>query len=447
MAAGDVLRIACIGGGSTFIVTLIHGLVSRASRLMELGRPIELCLYDLDGGRMQLNADYAEIAARQTGLPLRARCFDDRHTAIRGANLVLFCPRLQEPARAVRELIETESLRMMPEHSVNVAVTSAAIWPYLRGLGRQMRQVAPDALFASLVNPADVLAGAFEKAFGIRSVGLCVEVRGLCAWLSYYLRVPEEAITLEYAGANHFGWVSRWSVRGFDDAAALFWRTVPPRMSEPDWLPHATWFVRLYRLCGYLRASPYHNWPVRRGWDEADHRQNQRWEATCLGGVNKREHRARAFQQALSRGRLIEETDPPAIHPEATSYWYPSSRHTIGDLVVGLAGGRAGPTPLQSRNGQTNPTLPSEGWVEVPTIIDAGQLQPQSVRLPPEWLFGQVRSVILQRAHLSDWLAGRDESGLAAALLAMPEDASLAELERLVGQLAEVRDAPGHDGA
>ena len=226
---------------------------------------------------------------------------------------MIFSPRLQNGGRGVRAMFDSPALRPFVEHTANLAVDAAAIWPYMRDLAQEMRRLSPQAVFASVVNPADVLASAFQKAFGFTSVAVCVEVQGLCDWLSYYLRTPREHLELEYIGANHFGWVSRWNVKGVDDARKLMLETIPPRMRDDDWLPHASWFVTLYELTGYMRTSPYHTWPARRLWDESMQRQNQRWEAACLGGVSKRDYRAQEARTGAGR-RQVDRGRGPAPH-------------------------------------------------------------------------------------------------------------------------------------
>lgn len=48
MARADRFKIAYVGGGSRFVVTLLHGLAARADDLKAAGRPVELALLDVE---------------------------------------------------------------------------------------------------------------------------------------------------------------------------------------------------------------------------------------------------------------------------------------------------------------------------------------------------------------------------------------------------------------
>lgn len=442
MARPQNLRITYIGGGSRFVVTLLHGLACNAPVLKRLGTQIELMLLDPDTRRAGEMARYAQITARQTALPLTATVTDDRVEALRGARWVLLSAGMHEPIERARKLFESPNLQPYGEHAAGVAIEAAALWPYLRGLAADMKKQAPKALFSTLMNPTDVLAAAFQKAFGIPSVGICVEVGGLIGWLSYYLQVPEERIHIDHIGVNHVGWVSQWKIDGVKDAARFFWEKIPQRMNQDDWYAHPTFFVDLYRACGYMRSSPYHNWPFRTVWSEARQAQQERWAKACLpAGRTRSEHRQGALAEALAEGRMIPDFDPTRVHPEATPYTYPNTRHTLGALAVGLAGGKAGPVSLQCRNGRSNPWLPADAWIEAPTRIENGKFIIKKVKPLPEWLFNDTRTIAVGRIAIADWLAGRDPEGLTKGLLSQPLTGGLDDLLRVSAELSKVRDA------
>lgn len=439
----DAFKIAYVGGGSRFVVTLLHGLASQGAALGALGRPIELALLDPNAERAGEMARYAEITARQTGLPIRAAVTARQEEAVEGAGWVLFSAGLWEPASALRKRFLEPMGHPNEESGPGVAVEAAAVWPFLQTLAGDIRKRARGATFSTLVNPTDVLAAAFETAFGIPSIGICVEVPGLVGFLSYYLQVPESEIAIQHAGVNHVGWVSRWSIAG-RDGAPLFWERIPARMQQEDWYPHPTFFVDLYRATGFMRSSPYHNWPYRTDWPEEFHRRNERWAQVCLGGRRREEIRRAALEKALAEGRMIPQPDETRVHPEAMPYTYPNTRHTLGALAVGLAGGESGPVPLQVRNGAANPFLPADAWVEVPARVSRGKAEPLSVPPLPEWLFGQTAALARQRRLIADWLAGRDPGSLAKGLLVLPDAAPLPALLELASGLENwVRDPRG----
>ena len=440
----DAFKISYVGGGSRFVVTFLHGLAERAEALRRLGRRIELALIDPNAKRAADMARYAGITAKQAGLALTSRVVPERADALGGADLVVFSAGLRDRVMPLRKrLLEPRGIAP-DESSAAIAVEAAALWPELARLGRDMKENCPRAVFATLVNPTDVCAAAFERAFGITSVGLCVEVPGLVGWLSYYLGVDEADIHVEHIGVNHVGWVSRLTVGGGEGDQLLRLR-IPERVSRDDWDPHATWFVELFESTGCLRTSPYHHWPLRVAWTDELPVRNERWARTCLPeGVSKRGLRAEALRRALETGRMIDEPDGTRVHPEATPYSYPNTRHTLGALVVGLAGGEADPVPLQVRNGGTNVGFVDEACLEVPTRVEAAALRPMTVSALAAWQHAPVAALAAQRSRLADWLSGRDMDGLVEGLVALPGDVPLEALRSLSVELAAFRS--GGDG-
>lgn len=445
MARADRFRIAYVGGGSRFVVTLLHGLAGQAEQLRSLGsprRPIELVLLDPDAGRAGEMARYAEIAAAQTGLPIRPTVTADQAAALQGADWVIFSIGMH---RQEQEAIQRFGRRLPRgihgETGPMTAIVAAAVWPTLRRIGRDMQRLCPHALFSTLVNPTDVLAAAVERSFGIRSIGLCVEVGGLIGFLAYYLGVPAAAIQLEHIGVNHVGWVSRWTVGG-QDGDPIFRDRIPARLGAADWYPQCHLLVGLHRTLGYLRSSAYHVWPFDRPWTDADHEQLNRWLATCLPGwPSKSAYRQAMLEAALRDGRMMPDPDGTKVHPEAAPYTYPDTRHVLGAVAAGLAGGQGGPVALQVPNRGTNPTMPPNAWIEVPAAVRAGVLFPQTVPVVPQWLIGQTALIAEQRACLADWLATGDDGrgggpkALAQALVTMGDAAHADALLDLAAEL------------
>ena len=351
---------------------------------------------------------------------------------------MLFSAGIWQPVVAAREKYLQPLGEVHGESGPAVAVEAAALWPFLRGLAGQMKKHCPAAVFSTLVNPTDVLAAAFQKAFGIPSIGICVEVGGLLGWLAYYLGVDDRKIRLDHVGVNHVGWVSRWKVAQRGGPAVLA-EKIDARVARDDWYPHCIEFVHVFKATGYIRSSPYHHWPIQAVWDEEKKRRSELWATACLPpGKKTHEYRQDMLAAALAAGRMIEEPDPVKVHPEATPYTYPNTRHTFGALALGLAGGSAGPVPLQVRNGPANRYLPAEAWIEAPTMIQKGKVRPRSVQPPPDWLFHQTATLALQRVQLANWLAGKDPAGLLNGLLAMPDVAPLHKLLTLAEQLPDL---------
>ena len=90
MSESRDFKIAYVGGGSQYVIPLLNGLASRSDELKDLGRPIELSLFDRDARKARKNRQYAEIVARESGLPLGATVAASRSEALEGSDWVIF---------------------------------------------------------------------------------------------------------------------------------------------------------------------------------------------------------------------------------------------------------------------------------------------------------------------------------------------------------------------
>ena len=442
MAKTDRFKIAYIGGGSRFVVTLLHGLAGRAEEIKKRGRPIELALCDPDVNRAGEMARYAEIVARKTGVAIAPGVTGKLADAVDAADWVIFSAGLGEREQAAMarfggELPADANIEAGPR----TAISAAAVWPVVREVASCVRQSAPAALLTTLVNPTDVTAAAAHRAFGIASIGMCVEVGGLVGFLSYYLRIPAGTIGLDHIGVNHVGWVGRWTVRR-QEGDDLFRRGMPERLWQDDWYGGSQLVVDLHEATGCLRSSAYHPWPYRAPWGPKYDEQAKRWLATCLPGwPSKWAYRKAAIEEALAAGRMIAEPDGTAVHPEATPYLYPDTRHVFGAVLAGRLGAQPRAVALQVPNESSNPSMPIRAWIEVPTCVQADGISPETATPPPEALMVHLRAVAEQRSCLADWLVTGERKYLTRALLALPDGMPTDTLVRLARELPAALEA------
>ena len=137
MSDNDRFRITYIGGGSRFVVTLLHGLAAKAEALGRIGRPIELVLVDVDTSRATEMARYAEIVATRTQLPIKTLVTEDTPGALEGAGWVIFSAGLWEPIQAARKKY-AEDLGLPPhgESAPSLVAECAGVWGFLASAWR-----------------------------------------------------------------------------------------------------------------------------------------------------------------------------------------------------------------------------------------------------------------------------------------------------------------------
>jgi alpha-galactosidase/6-phospho-beta-glucosidase family protein len=401
-------KLAIIGGGSLFVPSIVNGLgetMRRAQAVFE----VELALYDVEPARAERMRAYAELVARAWAVPLTASVPATRAAALEGADVVLASVWLREEHARLDRLTAALGLEL-PEEGPGLAGWAAACAPWSLALAAEMRARCPDALFVTLMNPTDVIAGAVAEAGGLRAVGLCVEVDGLRGALAYYFDIPDERITLVHAGVNHDGWLLRLLVDGEDCTAPLLARWDEAER-DPDFHPGNLGIRPILDLTGHLRSSAYHHWPYR---PEPPPDREARWRRWA----GKRERCEAALAEAVDRGQPI--ADPPHIHPERSRMQYPHTGQTLGRLMESLIAGAPHVLPLQVPNHGAIANFPAQAVVEVPTLVQGRAIRPLAVGELPDWLGGYTRLLAVQRRLVIEYLCQPRLETLKRALAVLP---------------------------
>lgn len=414
----ESVRIAVIGGGSPFVLSFIHGLAANAARWIASGFAIHLSLYDLAPERAARWARYADVAYRQTGLPIRASVAGSRDEALRDSRLVLVsagAPDAYSLAHAMRDQYG------FPYHSIHDGPPGFAaakrLYPFCRDIGEAAMRLSPRALVLLLPNPTDALANAVARATGANVAGLCVEVEHLRDHLAYYTRRSPESIQLEHAGVNHDGWTLRLWIDGADGYPLL--RDAIPALPERDDFHPGNWgMVRVYEATGLLRSSAYHNWPLEVGSFAGP----AKWESF---GVN-REDVLRLADAAIRDGGMIDPRED--LHPERRPVKYGGTGVALERILWGQASRQPQIVAMQVRNDGAVTNLPNDVQVEVPTVICGESRFPRAMGSLPERIAGTTRLLAIQRKLEADYLLDGKKRTLLDALMAFPTVAPVGTL-------------------
>lgn len=403
-----MVKLAYIGGGSLFVPSIMNG-VAQIMRAGAQRYPVEISLYDVLPEKAQPMAAYGDILRSAWGVPIKVSVAGSRAEALEGADVVIVSVWLQEEHGRIDRLHKTLGYELA-EEGPQVAAWAVACAPWSLGVAADMRQYCPGALFITVMNPTDVMAGIISEAGGVRAAGLCVEVDGLRGALAYYFHVPAEVIQLRHAGVNHDGWVLDFTVDGRD--GYNLWRERWPEIErDPDFHPGNRIINQLLCLTGHLKSTGYHMWPY-----QVDQTAEQK--ASWARWPGKRDHFLGAVQEALRTGKPIE--DPPQIHPERSKLNYPYTGLTVGKLLQSVATDQANTIAMQVTNHGSITNFPDSAIVEVPTLVQGKKVQPWPMGELPEWLGGYTRLLAIQRRLIIDYVLDRRLSVLKQALAVLP---------------------------
>ncbi len=274
------MKIAVIGGGSTYTPELVNGFLERTASL-----PVtELWLMDIDSARLDIVGGFARRMVQAKGEPFKVVLTGDQQAAIQDASYVITQLRVgQMPARVADEYL---GLRhgLIGQETTGVGGMAKALRtiPVVLKIADDMRTLAAQgALLANFTNPAGLVTQALhEYAPDVPAVGVCnvpiTTKMGIIAGLKELkdTDVTPERTELNTLGLNHLSWHRGFTVDGEDiwpqviEAELAQLRTEP----EPEWDPRTieilgmlpNYYLQYFYYTDHKLKSQ-ESWPPSRG--------------------------------------------------------------------------------------------------------------------------------------------------------------------------------------
>jgi 6-phospho-beta-glucosidase len=392
------IKVAVIGGGSTYTPELIEGLAARRDRL-----PIdELVLEDLDPDRLRIVGGLAERMLRRLDWTGRLSLTSDPVEAIDGASFVLV--QLRVGGQVARLSDETLPLAF---GTIGQETTGAG------GLAKALRTVpvvleladladrraVAGAWLVDFTNPVGIVTQALADA-GHRAIGLCNVAISLQRGIARRIGVDPDSLGIEQAGLNHLSWITAIRDDGRDllpEILATHGDSIAAELGLPSDLVRDLGVVPSYYLRYYY------------AFDDVM--------AEQLGG----HHRAEEVMDLEDR-LLTMYADPtldtkPELLNDRGGAWYSEA---AARLLASLHDGRGDVQVVDVRNGGSMPDLAADDVVEVPARIDRDGAHPIAQASLPTAMRDLLRAVkAFERLAIRAALSG-ERGDVRAALEAHP---------------------------
>lgn len=216
------IKIATIGGGSSYTPELVEGFLKRYETL-----PVrELWLVDIPEGEEKMNI-VASLARRMTekaGVPMEIHTTLDRREALAGADFVTTQLRVGQLAARIKDE------RIPLKHGILGQETNGAgglfkglrTIPVIMDICRDMEELCPGAWLINFTNPVGMVTEAIHRYTNFRRIiGLCNVPIGMHKAISDKLGRPVDEVQVTFGGLNHMVFATRVSVDGRDVTAEI----------------------------------------------------------------------------------------------------------------------------------------------------------------------------------------------------------------------------------
>ncbi|HEY7102507.1 MAG TPA: 6-phospho-beta-glucosidase [Mycobacteriales bacterium] len=393
------MKIAVVGGGSTYTPELIEGFARRAGVLAV----DELVLHDVSADRLDVVGGLARRIMAAQQFPGRLVTTTSLESAVDGAVAVLV--QLRVGGQRARLLDETLPGRfgLLGQETTGPGGFAKALRtvPVVLDIADTVAKLArPDAWIVDFTNPVGIVTRALLDA-GHRAVGLCNSAIGFQRRLAGYFGVEPDRVRLDHAGLNHLTWIRTVEVDGVDRLPELLDSPALAEVAAGSGLPPD--------LLRTLRAIPSYYLHYFYRTDEA---------VRAQASGPKRAEEVLAIERTL----LDMYADPaldhkPALLEQRGGAYYSEA---AAALVTSLLTGDGAHHYVDVRNDGTLAGLPAEAVVEVPALVDTAGPHPVPVDpLPPEML-GLVQAVTAYEVLTIEAARSGDRRTALRALLANP---------------------------
>ncbi len=411
------VKIAVVGGGSTYTPELIEGFLTHRERL-----PVdELVLFDIDSARLEIVGGLARRILTKREWPGELVLTGDRDRALEGAHFVIVQLRVGgQAARLVDETLPLEFGCIGQETTGPGGFAKAlrTVPVVLEIAEETARRGAKDAWVVDFTNPVGIVMQALLDE-GHRAIGLCNSAIGFQRQIAGLLGVEPARVALEHVGLNHLTWERAARVDGVDRLPDLIAREADS-IGEHIGIPG-----ELIRLLGAIPSYYLRYFYLA---DEVLREQ-------LSGAKRSRAEEVMAIeQQLLEMYRDPALVEKPKLLEKRGGAFYSEA---AAQLIASLHAGTGDDQVVDVRNDGALPDLPADAVVEMPARIDSDGAHPgRFTALAPE-LLGLVQQVkAYERLTVRAAIDG-DRPAALKALLANPLVGRYSVATRLLDSLLQ----------
>ena len=407
------MKIAVVGGGSTYTPELVDGI----ARLHDTIDVDELVLCDPDPVRLEVVAGVSQRIATRHRWPGTLTATSDLGAAVDGADFVLL--QLRIGGQAARHQDETIPLRCgcVGQETTGAGgfAKSLRTVPVVLDIADEVRRrAAPGAWIIDFTNPVGIVTRALLD-HGHRALGLCNVAIGFQRLFASWLGVNAAEVRLGHAGLNHLTWIRSVDVGGADVLPVIIdehGEQLADRVGLPLRVLHTLGAIPSY----YLRYFYQHDVVVG----------EQRHERTRAEEVSDIEREL----LEIYRDPLVD-TKPELLVRRGGAFY----SEAAVQLISSLSTDRGDVQVVDVRNNGALPELPDDAVVEIPCTVNRSGASPAVMSGLHRATSGLVSAVAAyERLAAEAAVTGNRETAF-LALLAHPLIGQIKPAEQLLDDL------------
>ena len=210
------MKIAVIGGGSSYTPELMEGIINHKDSL-----PVtEVVLIDIPEGeeKVSINTAFAKRIVEKAGLPISVRYTLDRREGLKDASFVI--AQIRVGGLDAREKDERIPLKydVIGQETTGPGGFFKALRtiPVMLSICRDMEEVCKDAWLINFTNPSGIITEAILKNTKVKCIGLCNVSINMRYDAAERLSVSPDELDCRFIGLNHLSVMNHAYYQGKD---------------------------------------------------------------------------------------------------------------------------------------------------------------------------------------------------------------------------------------
>jgi 6-phospho-beta-glucosidase len=396
------MKLAVIGGGSTYTPELIDGIITRHDRL-----PItHIHLVDIELNKLEIIARFAVRMIKAANANITIEYGTDLRAGVRGADFVVSQFRVGTQAARHRDELLGRKYNLVGQETVGVGGFAKALRtiPVALNVARAIVEEAPHATLLNFTNPAGLITQALiQEVPELSTIGLCNVPWNTRIEIAEALGVASTSVNFDYIGLNHLSWIRGVKVDGvdFSTQAIKAFRSLTIEKGKPGDSP--AWTQSSIDL---LQAIP--NYYLSYYYSEKAWIDYQSKNPTRASEVMKIEE---ILIEKFKDEALV--TKPQELMQRGGAYYSDSAAELMADIH-----NNAGTTHIvNTLNNGAVPGFPDDAVMEIPAIISsqgAASIKTGAMRSDIDSLVRSVKDFEMLAIHAA--VNGDEESALRALI-------------------------------
>ena len=423
------MKVAVIGGGSTYTPELVNGFLARMDQF-----PLkELWLMDIDTTRLEIVGGFARRMVEARGSPFKIVLTSNQREAIKSVSYVITQLRVgqMEARRKDEYLGKRHGLIGQETTGVGGMAKALRTIPVILKIARDMRALAPGAMLVNFTNPSGLVTQALSKyAPDVTAVGVCnVAITTKMTIIDELERATGKQIDparteLRTLGLNHLSWHRGFSVDGEDVWPQVIEGFIAALKAEedPEWDPRTIEALRM--IPNYYLQYYYHT--------DKKLASQEEWPPSRAEEVIEIE------KDLLSKYADTNLKEPPADLMKRGGAYY----STVATQLLNAHYNDLGETHIvNTRNNGAVKEWPAEWVLEIPARISRKGVDPLPADPLPPVCFGLIAQVKAYELLTVEAAVHGDRNAAYQALLAHPLGPSADKIPEVLEDMLETHKA------